>query len=226
MEDLAILLPVLATSGTGQPITCYNTMVGGARGANELTGPDEFHVVLLDNGRTELLADPEQREVLHCIRCGACLNACPIYRNVGGHTYATTYQGPIGSVLTPHLRGLDEFQHLSQASSLCGACTEACPVKIDLHHHLLHNRQKCGGTRAPAMAGARGVQIVALEHDWREALSRFWALSGRRALRFLYASWTARYAAGSFARVDEDRAAPPIPTASFRALWKEHDGAN
>ncbi|MGH7991163.1 MAG: lactate utilization protein LutB domain-containing protein, partial [Limisphaerales bacterium] len=78
---------------------------------------------------------------LHCIRCGACLNVCPIFKNVGGHSYGTTYQGPIGSVITPHLRGLHDWKHLSQASSLCGACTETCPVKINLHHHLLHNRR-------------------------------------------------------------------------------------
>ena len=141
LEDLAVLWPVLATSGTGQPITCYNTLIGGPRAPNEPDGPEEFHVVLLDNGRSELLADAEQRDVLNCIRCGACLNACPVFRTVGGHTYGTTYPGPIGSVLTPHLRGLDQFQHLSYASSLCGACTDACPVKIDLHHHLLHNRR-------------------------------------------------------------------------------------
>jgi L-lactate dehydrogenase complex protein LldF len=96
---------------------------------------------LLDNHRTELLADAEQRDALHCIRCGACLNVCPIFRNVGGHTYGTTYSGPIGSVITPHLRGLQDWKHLSMASSLCGACTETCPVKIDLHHHLLQNRR-------------------------------------------------------------------------------------
>ena len=97
--------------------------------------------MLLDNRRTEFLADAEQRDSLHCIRCGACLNVCPIFKNVGGHSYGTTYQGPIGSVITPHLRGLQNWKHLSFASSLCGACTEACPVGIDLHHHLLHNRR-------------------------------------------------------------------------------------
>src|ERR1022692_1791139 len=141
LEDLAILWPVLATAGAGQPITCYNTLVGGPRAPHETDGPEEFHVVLLDNGRSELLADVEQREVLNCIRCGACLNVCPIFRTIGGHAYGTTYQGPIGSVLTPHLRGLHEFQHLSYASSLCGACTDVCPVRIDLHHHLLHTRR-------------------------------------------------------------------------------------
>lgn len=141
LADLALFLPLLATAGTGQQITCYNSLIGGPRQPYETDGPEEFHLVLLDNNRTQLLADAEQRDALHCIRCGACLNACPIFRNVGGHTYATTYQGPIGSVITPHLRGLMDWKHLSYASSLCGACTEVCPVKIDLHHHLLHNRR-------------------------------------------------------------------------------------
>ena len=141
LSDLALFLPMLATAGTGQQLTCYNTMYGGPRQPDESDGPEEFHVILLDNHRTELLADAEQRDALHCIRCGACLNVCPIFRNVGGHTYGTTYSGPIGSVITPHLRGLQDWKHLSNASSLCGACTEACPVKIDLHHHLLHNRR-------------------------------------------------------------------------------------
>ena len=141
LEDLALFLPMLATAGAGQPLTCYNTLLGGPRQPGEIDGPEQFHLVLLDNRRTEFLADAEQRDALHCIRCGACLNVCPIFKNVGGHSYGTTYQGPIGSVITPHLRGLQNWKHLSFASSLCGACTEACPVGIDLHHHLLHNRR-------------------------------------------------------------------------------------
>jgi L-lactate dehydrogenase complex protein LldF len=141
LDDLAVLLPMLATAGAGQPMTCYNTLYAGPRQPGEPDGPSEFHIVLLDNKRTSLLADPEQRDALHCIRCGACLNVCPIFKNIGGFAYGTTYQGPIGSVLTPHLRGLQQWNHLSGASSLCGACTEACPVRIDLHHHLLHNRR-------------------------------------------------------------------------------------
>ncbi len=141
LEDLALFLPMLATAGAGQAITCYNSLYGGPRQPGESDGPEDFHVVLLDNKRTHLLADAEQRDALHCIRCGACLNVCPIYRNVGGHTYGTTYQGPIGSVITPHLRNLQTWKHLSMASSLCGACTETCPVKINLHHHLLQNRR-------------------------------------------------------------------------------------
>jgi len=141
LADLALFLPMLATAGTGQHITGYNSMYGGPRQPGEIDGPEEFHVVLLDNHRTRLLADAEQRDALHCIRCGACLNVCPIFKNIGGHAYGTTYQGPIGSVITPHFRGLQKWKHLSGASSLCGACTEACPVKIDIHHHLLHNRR-------------------------------------------------------------------------------------
>jgi len=128
LADLALFLPMLATAGTGQQITCYNSLIGGPRQPDETDGPEEFHLILLDNQRTQLLADAEQRDALHCIRCGACLNVCPIYRNVGGHTYATTYQGPIGSVITPHLRGLMDWKHLSYASSLCGACTEHCEL--------------------------------------------------------------------------------------------------
>jgi len=148
LEDLALFLPLLATSGTGQALTCYNTMYGGPRQPGETDGPEEWHVVLLDNRRTELLADPEQRDALHCIRCGACLNVCPIFRNVGGHTYGTTYSGPIGSVITPHLRGLQDWKHLSFSSSLCGACSETCPVKIDLAHHLLQNRRNATRQKA------------------------------------------------------------------------------
>jgi len=140
MTDLALFWPLLSTYGTGQQITVYNTIVTGPRQANEVDGPKEMYVILLDNGRTNILKNPKQRESLYCIRCGACLNACPIYKNVGGHAYGTTYSGPIGSVITPHLQGMNEFKHLSFASSLCGNCTEVCAVKINLHELLLENR--------------------------------------------------------------------------------------
>src|SRR5215469_7911060 len=160
LEDLALFLPLLATSGTGQALTCYNTMYGGPRQPGECDGPEEYHLVLLDNRRTELLADAEQRDALHCIRCGACLNVCPIFRNVGGHTYGTTYSGPIGSVITPHLRGLQDWKHLSYSSSLCGACSETCPVKIDLHHHLLQNRRNASSSK-PAFSERLVFKIFA-----------------------------------------------------------------
>ncbi|MGB9604076.1 MAG: lactate utilization protein B, partial [Limisphaerales bacterium] len=140
LEDLALFLPMLATAGAAQTISGYNTFYSGPRKSDESDGPQEFHVVLLDNGRTELLNDPVERDALRCIRCGACLNVCPIYRTIGGHSYGTTYCGPIGAVITPIMKGIKDWQHLSYASSLCGACTEICPVKINLHHHLLKNR--------------------------------------------------------------------------------------
>ncbi len=142
LQDLSLFWPLLSTFGTGQKITVYNTIVTGPRQANETDGPDDMYVILLDNGRTNLLANPIAREALYCIRCGACLNACPIYKNIGGHAYETTYSGPIGSVITPHLSGMKAFKHLSYASSLCGNCTEVCAVKINLHELLLANRHE------------------------------------------------------------------------------------
>ena len=142
LTDLGLFWPLLSTFGTGQKLTVYNTIVTGPRQPNETDGPEEMYVILLDNGRTNILENPKQRESLYCIRCGACLNACPIYKNIGGHAYGATYSGPIGSVITPNLQGMDEFKHLSYASSLCGACTEVCAVKINLHELLLDNRQE------------------------------------------------------------------------------------
>lgn len=140
ITDLGLFWPLLATYGTGQRVTVYNTIVTGPKRSNENDGPEDMYVILLDNGRTNILADEKQRESLYCIRCGACLNACPVYKNIGGHSYAATYSGPIGSVITPHLKDLGEWKHLSYASSLCGNCTEVCAVKINLHELLLENR--------------------------------------------------------------------------------------
>ncbi|MGH7452995.1 MAG: lactate utilization protein B, partial [bacterium] len=119
LADLSLFLPLLATSGTGQEITCYNSIVFGPRRNLEDDGPEEMHVILLDNGRSQLYSRADLRQALRCIRCGACLNVCPVYRVIGGHTYNVTYQGPIGSVITPHYNGLSPYQHLSFASSLC-----------------------------------------------------------------------------------------------------------
>ena len=142
INDLPLFWPLLATYGTGQQITSYNTIVTGPRQPGETDGPEEMYVVLLDNGRTNLLSNPKTREALYCIRCGACLNACPVYKNIGGHSYETTYSGPIGSVITPHLKDMGDYKHLSYASSLCGNCTEVCPVRINLHELLLENRHE------------------------------------------------------------------------------------
>ena len=142
IHDLPLFWPLLSTYGTGQRVTVYNSIITGPKQANELDGPEEMYVILLDNGRTNLLANPITREALYCIRCGACLNACPVYKNIGGHSYETTYSGPIGKVITPHLQGMEEYKHLSYASSLCGNCTEVCPVRINLHELLLENRHE------------------------------------------------------------------------------------
>ena len=142
ITDLALFWPLLATYGTGQRLTVYNSIVSGPRQPGETDGPDEMYVILLDNGRTNILANPVARESLYCIRCGACLNACPVYKNIGGHSYEATYSGPIGAVITPHLKEMGEWKHLSYASSLCGNCTEVCAVKINLHELLLENRKE------------------------------------------------------------------------------------
>jgi L-lactate dehydrogenase complex protein LldF len=142
MRDLDLFWPLLSTSGTGQHVTVYNTILTGPRKEDESDGPEQMYVILLDNGRSKLLADTEKRQALNCIRCGACLNACPVYKNIGGHTYDTTYSGPIGSILSPQYLGMEKYKHLSYASSLCGGCTSVCPVRIDIHNVLLLNRKQ------------------------------------------------------------------------------------
>jgi L-lactate dehydrogenase complex protein LldF len=218
MEDLALFLPMLATAGTGQHLTCYNSMYGGPKQPGEIDGPEEFHVVLLDNQRTQLLADSEQRDALHCIRCGACLNVCPIFKNVGGHTYGTTYQGPIGSVITPHFRGLQDWKHLSGASSLCGACTETCPVKIDIHHHLLHNRRN-----AAAAKPRFGEKLMWRAFAW--TMKRPWAYRAATALAPL-GQFFQRAVNGSFfdpARGwTQSRDLPAASKVRFRDYWASH----
>jgi L-lactate dehydrogenase complex protein LldF len=164
LTDLGLFWPLLATFGTGQLMTVYNTIVSGPRQANETDGPEEMFVILLDNGRTNILKNPTARESLYCIRCGACLNACPVYKNIGGHTYNTTYSGPIGAVITPHMRGMGDYKHLSYASSLCGNCTEVCAVKINLHELLLENRYE-------SVAGGKSTLTENISWKlWRRAM--------------------------------------------------------
>ena len=224
LQDLALFLPMLATSGAGQGLTCYNSLISGPRQRGESDGPEEMHVVLLDNGRTNLLADVEQRQSLHCIRCGACLNACPVFRTIGGHAYGTTYQGPIGSVITPHFLGLARYQHLSQASSLCGACTSVCPVKIDLHHHLLRNRRNAVRQVRPRAEGlAVRAYCAVARRPW------MYRLLGR-ILRVLAPGMeTAPGMPSMMSAWFRHRAMPVIPAETFRARWsrrgKEADRA-
>lgn len=138
--DLDVFLKLLPRSGTGQRLTAYQSLITGVKKNAEDVGPDEVHIVLLDNGRSRMLAHPVTRQSLACIRCGACLNACPVYQQVGGHAYGSVYPGPIGAVITPQLIGISKAKQLPYASSLCGACKEVCPVKIDIPELLLHLR--------------------------------------------------------------------------------------
>ncbi|WP_346855965.1 LUD domain-containing protein [uncultured Draconibacterium sp.] len=142
INDLQLMFPLLSALGTGQQVTVYNSLLTGPKRDNESNGPDKMVVVLLDNQRTKIANDKTHYKSLKCIRCGACLNACPIYKNVGGYTYNTTYSGPIGSVITPFLKGFEKYGHLSFACTVCGACTDVCPVKIPLHDLILQNRKR------------------------------------------------------------------------------------
>lgn len=191
LTDLGLFWPLLATYGTGQRVTVYNTIVTGPKQTGETDGPEEMIVILLDNGRTNILANENTRESLYCIRCGACLNACPIYKNIGGHSYGTTYSGPIGSVITPHLKEMDDWKHLSYASSLCGNCTEVCAVKINLHELLLENR---------AEAVKKGYATWSEKLAWkvwkRASLNRVWMNMGNQKMKNwvvnrAFSAWTA-----------------------------------
>jgi L-lactate dehydrogenase complex protein LldF len=168
LAELAVLLRLLARSATGQKLTTYTTLLTGPRRDGEADGPDELHVILLDNGRTGI-AGTRYREMLNCIRCGACLNVCPVYRKAGGGAYGSVYSGPMGAVLAPLLAGLERAPDLPHASSLCGACTAACPVKIPLHEFLLELRADRVGARTAPLAERIGFTL------WSLAWSRPWS---------------------------------------------------
>lgn len=157
LEDLGPLVRIIARNGTGQPISCYQTLVSGPKTSPDDDGPEEIHVVLLDNGRSRLLADELTAETLRCIRCSACLNVCPVYRQIGGHAYGSVYPGPIGAILTPQIAGLHAASQLPDASSLCGACREVCPVDIDIPGVLLHLRHQAAASDEDDAAGVDPV---------------------------------------------------------------------
>ncbi len=209
MNDLGLFWPLLATYGTGQQITVYNSIITGPRQPGEVDGPEEMYVILLDNGRTDLLSNAKAREALYCIRCGACLNACPVYKNIGGHAYDTTYSGPIGSVITPHLRGMHDYKHLSYASSLCGNCTEVCPVKINIHELLLENR------RESVVAGESDFAEKFAWKMWKNAsLSRVMMNQGNATIK----NWVINK---MFKGWSNQRAPLEFPKKTFNQLWSE-----
>ena len=174
--DLSVMLRILIRSATGQRISCYVTMVNGPRAHDEEDGPEEFHLVIMNNGRDRLLRDESLREALNCIRCGACMNSCPVYRKVGGHSYGWVYPGPIGSIVSPVLTGLKDGAKLPAASSLCGACHDVCPVKINIPRMLLELRsQTAEGDPDPAQR-ASGIGERLTWKAWRQGMmsrSRF-----------------------------------------------------
>jgi L-lactate dehydrogenase complex protein LldF len=157
MADLDLFLKILARSATGQKLSVYTTLLRGPRRPGDECGPEELHVVLLDNGRSRILAG-EEAEILGCIRCGACLNACPIYRSIGGHAYGDTYPGPLGAVLTPGLKGLRDWAELPGASTLCGACREVCPVRLDIPRMLLTLRAEAVQHQPPPLSLRLGIK--------------------------------------------------------------------
>jgi L-lactate dehydrogenase complex protein LldF len=215
LEDVSGFLQITARAATGQPIGNFVSLLQGPRRGGEVDGPEEVHVVLVDNGRTELLADDAAWEALRCVRCGACLNICPVYRQTGGHAYGWTYSGPIGAIIAPALLGLEEAMPLPYASSLCGACADVCPVRIPIPELLVHWREKAveAGLAPMTETAALKAFTMAAEHPelYRtgSALLRWtpWKLGGR-ALPVL----------GGWMQERE----PPEPSArTFRDAWKD-----
>jgi L-lactate dehydrogenase complex protein LldF len=221
LDDLSVFLQLLPRSSTGERMNPYSSLWTGVRAAD---GPQAFHLVLLDNGRSRTLADPVGREALHCIRCSRCLNVCPVYERAGGHAYNSMYQGPIGAIITPQLAGLEAAGSLPFASSLCGACAEVCPVKIDIPRILVHLRGRVVDARrakhmvdgeALAMQAALWVFGGAGRLEAAQSLARvgqkvFVRDGVMRSLPGVLAGWTS------------SRDFPPVAAQSFRAWWKMH----
>ena len=222
-SDLSVFVRLLARSGTGQKLTVYTNFVTGPRGPGELDGAEEFHLILMDNGRSELLGT-EFEEALYCIRCGACLNVCPVYRQTGGHAYGSTYSGPIGAVITPLLKGGKEAKDLPHASSLCGACWEACPVGIPLHDLLLKLRNK--QVQEGVAGKAQGLAFKGFENTMKNpALYKISTKAGRLAQKPLAKAGakvgTPKTLPGPLGAWMSGRDLPKLAPRSFRELWKE-----
>ncbi len=214
-NDLEVFLQLLPRSATGERMNPYNSIWTGVTPED---GPQEFHVVLLDNGRTKVLADTESRETLACIRCGACLNACPVYRQTGGHAYGSVYGGPIGAILTPQLQGMTHSQSLPYASSLCGACYEVCPVKINIPEILIHLRGKVveRGDAPLSEKLAMKTAAFALSSSSRLAGVQKLARIGQKPFEH---GGTLRGLPGMLGKWTVVRDLPPIPAESFREWW-------
>jgi L-lactate dehydrogenase complex protein LldF len=217
--DLPVFLKLLARAATGQPLSVYTSIITGPRRAGEKDGPEEFHLVLLDNGRSRLLAPPF-RESLQCIRCGACLNACPVYRRIGGHAYGGVYSGPIGSILTPLYDSVADNPHLPHVSSLCGACQAACPVKINIPHMLIGLRElqthEKGKSRWEKLAYRLSCAVLSRPWLYRLALR-----CARLVLRPLARDGWLRRLPGPGVAWTSTRDFPAPAVRSFRERWRE-----
>ncbi|HEV8366385.1 MAG TPA: LutB/LldF family L-lactate oxidation iron-sulfur protein [Pyrinomonadaceae bacterium] len=231
--DLDIFLKLLPRSGTGQRLTTYQSFITGTKTDPNAEGPEELHVVMLDNGRSRMLAHPVTRQSLACIRCGACLNACPVYQQIGGHAYGSVYPGPIGAVITPQLMGLEKTQQLPYASSLCGACREVCPVKIDIPRLLLHLRSEITEKASPEVTQVKSRNGERLAFKvWRSTMTRRWlyelsAKLGRMTQGLFLKDGNVRRL-GGFAKLappliawTSGRDLRPIEQQSFRERWRK-----
>jgi L-lactate dehydrogenase complex protein LldF len=221
-RDLEVMLQVLPRSATGERMNPYNSMWTGVHSGD---GPEEFHVVLLDNRRTEVLRDPESRETLQCIRCGACQNACPVYRQTGGHAYGSVYAGPIGAILTPQLASMERGQSLPFASTLCGACYEVCPVKINIPEVLIHLRgeivaAKPRTSRAldPEAIAMRAMQWIFLSEARLKLAQRLGRIAQRPFIRS--SGWIERLP-GMLGGWTRTRDLQPLPQQSFREWFEK-----
>jgi L-lactate dehydrogenase complex protein LldF len=219
LEDLEVFLQLLPRSATGERMNPYNSIWTGVAPGD---GPEEFHVVLLDNGRTHVLADATSRETLNCIRCGACLNICPVYRQTGGHAYGATYSGPIGAILTPQLQSLEHSTSLPFASSLCGACYEVCPVKINIPEILIYLRHKLS-SKAP-LGERLGMKAVAMAFSGSGSLSLAHA-AARLAQKPFEHEGQLQHLPGPLREWTKTRDLAALPRESFRQWWKRRNEA-
>jgi L-lactate dehydrogenase complex protein LldF len=219
MTDLAVFLAILAKSATGQKLSVYTSLVNGPRRGGELEGPEEFHLVLLDGGRVRQLAGP-LREALSCLRCGACLNVCPVYRQIGGHAYGYTYPGPIGILLTAMLNGSASVKELAHASSLCGACLDACPVRIDIPRMLIELRRDVA-ERAIAPWPERAVFGLLGHLLRRPALYRFAGRAGRLLQRPFVRHGAIQKLPRFLGDWTRTRDLPPIAARTFQERWTQ-----
>jgi L-lactate dehydrogenase complex protein LldF len=225
MQDLSTMLRILIRSATGQRISSYVTVINGPRKAPEEDGPDEFHLVIVNNGRENLLRDPQLREALLCIRCGACLNACPVYRKAGGHAYGWVYPGPIGAVITPVMSGMKRAKDLPFASTLCGACREACPVSIDLPTLLLRLRSDLAEGKTARNEKSSALMERLSFKAWRFGMlhARAFGLGGRIASAIMWPisrrGWLRRLPP-PFSGWTSSRDFPRIASRPFRARFR------